>query len=204
MPFLQLSDHDAKRWLPVRNDSGSQIPAFGLAIVTDLAEYANELIYVVTTNDVASRHPTGGLKTLLANGPTPIAAGGYGAMTCDWPTWVAYSGTAPLKHHLCGVDQSTYTLTNSKAGFVALDDGASSRVLVVPCPTQLRGKTTAAHAKTASGTIDIWTGSSGGAITSPLVTVTAWNDFAALEASKYVLVVWEGTEWMLGAGECGP
>lgn len=63
------------------------------------------------------------------------------------------------------------------------------------------GKTDASHAKGASGTVSIWSGTPGSEGDTG-VNVTAYNRFADLESGKWCWVAWNGIGWYLTAGEC--
>lgn len=67
----------------------------------------------------------------------------------------------------------------------------------------LLGKTDAAHAKGATGTISIYTGTTKGSETDSGRDITGvYNRFADLETGKWVLLHWVAGGWELIAGEC--
>lgn len=65
----------------------------------------------------------------------------------------------------------------------------------------LLGKTDSSHAKGASGTVSIWTGTPGSETDSG-VNVTAFNKFANIASDKWVWIDHNGFGWYLTAGEC--
>lgn len=74
------------------------------------------------------------------------------------------------------------------------------RPIFFPSPLRL-AKTDAAHAKSASGTVSIYTGAAG-AETDTLDDATAFNKFAALATTKWVVIARiDGDEYLI-AGEC--
>lgn len=67
----------------------------------------------------------------------------------------------------------------------------------------LLGKTDAAHAKGATGTISIYTGTTKGSETDSGRNIEGvYNRFADLAADKWVLLHWVAGGWELIAGEC--
>ena len=64
------------------------------------------------------------------------------------------------------------------------------------------GKTTTAHAKAATETVDIYSGATKGSESTTGVTVEAFNRFADVATGKWVFVVFIDGGWELYAGEC--
>jgi hypothetical protein len=65
------------------------------------------------------------------------------------------------------------------------------------------GKTNASHAKGASGTINIYRGTTKGSETfASSVTITAWNRFSDVASGKWVLAMYLQGGWDLVAAEC--
>ena len=124
-----------------------------------------------------------------------------GSATCRWLKW---NGSAWV------VMSSSGTVYDANSDFFGLTDDfgvaewfpESQRWEVVFLPTYPRlGKTDAAHGKGASGTVSIWTGTLGGE-TDTGVNVTAYNRFAAVAITKWVMVAHNGVGWYLIAAEC--
>lgn len=65
----------------------------------------------------------------------------------------------------------------------------------------LLGKTDASHAKNASGTVSVWSGTPGSESDTG-VNVTAYNKFAAVASGKFVWVLNNGDGYYLVAAEC--
>jgi hypothetical protein len=70
-----------------------------------------------------------------------------------------------------------------------------------PTAAALLGKTDASHAKGASGTVSVWTGTPGSESDST-VNVTAYNRFGAVDSGKWVWLSNNGDGWYLVATEC--
>lgn len=182
-----------------RNDSGETIPRHSVVRITGTVLVGNRVVYTVAKPDQDNRHPS---SNLAISGTRDVSDGQYGRCTMAWPAKVAYAGTAPVFGKLCGSAASTFTVADSKVGFIALETGADGYVWVQPCSLVLKGKTNLAHAKSDSGTIDIWTGTGAGSAASPAVSLSAYNLFGALAITKYAAVGWNGDDWDLIAGEC--
>lgn len=78
---------------------------------------------------------------------------------------------------------------------------ASGRRQALPPLRMYLGKTDAAHAKNASGTISLWGGAIGSE-TDTGINVTAYNHFGDLAITKKVFVIHNGHGWLLVSGEC--
>lgn len=72
---------------------------------------------------------------------------------------------------------------------------------VVPIATPMLCKTDSSHAKGASGTVSIYSGTPGSE-TDTTENVTAFNKFANLGSGKWCWVESNGFGWYLVAGEC--
>src|SRR5574341_2013721 len=98
------------RWLECKNNSGSLvIPAFGLVRV----------VSVDTDGVLTVDRPSTDSEFCLVNGPTDIAASGYGACTNDFPVHALYEtgdGT-PTGGQEWGAGAASYKLRSGKAGF---------------------------------------------------------------------------------------
>lgn len=63
------------------------------------------------------------------------------------------------------------------------------------------GKTDSTHAKSASGTVSLWSGTAGSESDSTF-NVTAYNKFADIGTGKWVWVEFNGKAWYITAAEC--
>lgn len=66
----------------------------------------------------------------------------------------------------------------------------------------IEGKTDAAHAKSASGTISVWTGATAAGLTDSTDNITAYNRYADVAITKFVKCVAMPYGWILVSGEC--
>jgi len=105
--------------------------------------------------------------------------------------------------------QRQLTVTNWDADFSAATD---SHIVVVRTSGEWRplkpggafilGKTDAAHNKSASGTVSIYTGTTKGSETDSTNNVTAYNRFANVESGKWVLLIYINGGYEMIAAEC--
>ncbi len=111
--------------LPCQNNSGTNtIPSFGLVRVTGVNAQGVALVDQPNTDG----------QDVYVNGPLPIPASAYGAVSRDWPLFAAYdaaSGT-PAIGDTWGAAAGSYLLTKGKAGFTIQQNPGPGRVLIAP------------------------------------------------------------------------
>jgi len=187
--------------IPFRNDSGEQIPAFGVFKVTGsvtITDFGQAL--------KAEKPDTYGSQFIhFVNGPQPVDGTkiGYCANPSQ-PVYAKYdTGTTPANADLWGPD-SSFDLKEDVGGFQIIGGVVSGRVLVVQAPMiMLLAKTDAAHAKSASGTISVWDGTLGSETDSTKNITGVHNHFADLATTKFVVAAWRGgADWLEISGEC--
>ncbi len=184
-----------------RNDSGEQIPAFGVFKVT-------ETIVITDLGQVlkAAKPDTYGSQYIhFVNGPQPVddTKIGYCANPSQ-PVFAKYdTGSTPANAELWGPD-SSFDLKPDVGGFQIIGGVISGRVLVVQAPMIIfLGKTDASHDKAAAGTVSVWDGTLGSESDSTKNITGVHNHFADLATTKFVVQAWRGGEdWLLIAGEC--
>lgn len=117
----------------------------------------------------------------------------------DDVTCSIYSGTqgseSDSTNNLTAWNRGPGILFQNEYAFVLAD--ADGYYIVSPDGRHHKGKTTGTHNKGATGTIDIYKGTSATAF-----SVTAKNEFANVANGKYVFVSHDGNEWVMTAGEC--
>jgi hypothetical protein len=188
-----------------RNDAGETIPAFGTIRLTGVAVL--EPGRVVLT---AARPNTFGCQFQCAlNGPVPIAAGALGTCTRGLFMPALYETTdgVPASGEQWGPRDGGFKLRKHTGGFsvVGVTKSAAGLVLVSPVPMRsFVGKTDAAHAKGATGTISIYSGGLGSETDTTLNMTGVYNRFADVSSGKWVRCQWtgQGNEWELIAAEC--
>lgn len=110
----------AMRWLPYRNDSGEEIPAFAVLRITGVTERNGQaLLTVAKPNSTA-------YAQYAINGSTVVPANGYGRLTFDTPAVALYdSGLSPSVGDLLGPEDGEWALTTG-GNFMALGGTAGS------------------------------------------------------------------------------
>lgn len=192
------------RAMSYRNDSGETIPAYSVIKITNTVKQTNG-VYLLK----GEKSDTWGSQYRhYINGPVDIADGDMGV--CYVPTspvWVTYdTGNTPAVGEQWGPTDDSWDISQHVGGFEVVssevDDG---KVLVVQKPMlRFVGKTDASHAKSATGTISIWSGATMGSESDTTVNKTGvYNRFADLDSGKWVICQWvKDDDFELVAGEC--
>lgn len=116
------------RWLPCLNSSGEVIPAYAVMQIASVGtQNDGTVLYTVIKPD------TDHALHVLFNGPTPLAVGGYGVATCDFPAVALYdttlsAGSPPDPGESWGVQDGSWYLQYGYRGFVGIGflDGLNS------------------------------------------------------------------------------
>ncbi len=139
---------------------------------------------------------------------------GDGGAYYGWGTWLHHGGhvlydtaNTPAYGETWGPADGVWTIKKSRWGFNILGGntgtGATSRTLAVQhIVNHVLGKTNASHAKSASGTVNLYAGTLGSETQVTSMTVTAYNRFAAVATGKWVHCSWVNGGWDLSAAEC--
>ena len=195
--------------LPFRNDASSEVPPFGILRVTGAVELDDDSLLLL-----ADQPNTYGSQYLHAiNGPIAVAAGGYGS--CYRPSEIFFARAAydtadgtPAFGEAWGPRNATWKLKKNTGGFRILGDpdATTGTVLVAHAPMlHFKGVCDASHAKGATGTISIYTGTGDGTDTTVNMT-GVWNAFADVASGATVDCRWDDSvaagEWRLTAAEC--
>ena len=147
----------------------------------------------------------------LVNGPVAAVDGGdgfyYGCGTFlhDGGHVLYDTANTPAFGESWGPQNGAWTITKNRWGFDIFGgtagSGSTSRVVAKQyVVNHILGKTASAHAKGASGTINLYAGVLGSE-TSISMTVTAWNRYVALGSGKWAECSWVNG-WSVTAGEC--
>src|SRR3990167_10117675 len=144
------------RWLDFRNDSGEEIPAFGIIRLTGVAlPETGELVY---TGDKPNTY--GSQYSHAINSDAIVPDNGYGKCTLTFPAVAVYDSAdgTPAFGEQWGPRNATWKLKKNTGGFRVL--GVSNSDLKLVLVTQdpflrFRGVTDGAIAAGADGTVSI-------------------------------------------------
>jgi hypothetical protein len=194
------------RWFEFRNDSAEQIPAFGVVRLTGVVVLEPGRVALT-----ADQPDTFGCQHRCAiNGPVPVNAGKLGTLTREplVPALFDSSDGTPSAGESWGPRAGTWMLKKNTGGFtvVGVTNAAAGLVLVEPAPMlAFLGKTDAALAKGATGSISIFSGATIGAETdTDFNMIGVYNRFSDVESGKWVRCGWndDSARWELVAAEC--
>lgn len=180
-----------------RNDSGEEIPAFGVMRVTGIETVGGRASAIVAK-------PSSSFERLYLVNTYRVAADGIGEGTwLSEANYVLYntgSGT-PAYGESWGPKSGQWTLEKYYYGFTILGGNTSGRTGAIQHQVNgMRGVTDAAIAKDATGTVSILDGNGAGVDTG--WNITARNRYANVAITKDVDVVWRGGSWDMVAAEC--
>ena len=183
-----------------RNDNAGTAPKYGVLRVTGTVTVDQ---FAFLTVD----QPTTTLQRLyLINGSEDVVTNGYG-----WGTWMWHGGQAlydsgtPAIGEGWGPKASQWSLSKNYWGFTVLggnDTTLTTTLSVQHVVNHVLGKTNASHAKSASGTINLYTGTLGSETQVTSMTVTAYNRYAAIGSGKWVECDWVNGGWSITSAEC--
>lgn len=106
-----FGDENRQRWQLVVNNSGEEIPAFGVCMSDNVIEADSGAISLTKPND------SGIIPAIIwFNGPAPIPVGSYGAATQHLPARAKFNGA--LVSGYCGTVASQW--------YLAADDGVNA------------------------------------------------------------------------------
>jgi len=186
------------------NDSGETIPPFAVMRITgtNIAGTAPWRIKCGKPNTTFYRY-------YAVNCAAQCAVSDNSWCTMLWdPGYVLYdTGNTPAIGETWGPQDGTWTLKKGRWGFNIIagnaGSGATSKTLAVQhVVNHVLGKTNASHAKSASGTVNLYAGTLGSETQVTSMTVTAYNRFAAVGSGKWVHCSWVNGGWDLSAAEC--
>lgn len=187
-----------------RNDNSGTVPAWGVMRITGASTTTGGSWFATTNqpNTTLNRY-------YLVNSGREVETGKFGWGTYLWHSnYVLYdTGNTPAYGETWGPQNGTWTIKKNNWGFNIVGgntgSGSSSRTLAVQhVVNHLLGKTNASHAKSASGTVNLYTGTLGSETQVTSMTVTAYNRFAAVSSGKWVHCSWVNGGWDLSAAEC--
>lgn len=187
-----------------RNDSAETVPAFGVMRVTDveLGDYGGEL-YVVGKPAKANWQ-----DMLLVNGGRAVASGDFGEGRHAWePGGVAVETGTPAAGEDWGIPDDGWKLVAAGGSHYyqkfAIGGMPGNVAIAVLAPNHAyKCKTDASHAKSATGTLSIWTGTKGSESDSTVNLTGIYNSFATLSSGKWCIADWTNGALELVAGEC--
>lgn len=194
----------------VRNDSGSDVDRLGILkigapIITataNLAAFKNGLTFIGTTPSTTNP------RTQFVVMQEPVKADRIGEGLLVGLTQVQLDVVNAL-HTRADVKNSTLTMLQSnsygRAEILWKESGTGTKWATVRLGEGFQrclGKTDASHAKGASGTVSLYSGTPGseGDTTENLTGV--WNKFAAIASGKWVWVDWQDGMPYETAAEC--
>jgi hypothetical protein len=143
----------AIRWLPIYNAASTTIPGYGLCVLQEVGEPDSAtqptiakqgLTHFKVAQPDAAAENLQDFSRLIVNGPVPLAAGGYGRGTQDWPTKVYWDGTNTGVGDDYGPGSGTWSIRRGTA-FRSLGvdpnytpaTGAKRLIWITPSPTSL-------------------------------------------------------------------
>lgn len=179
------------------NDASETVPAHGIIRVTGATLLGDQ-------NLLLGDKPSTTLSRLyLVNDCLDVPQDEIGRAFLSLPKLALYDTAAtPAYGEGWGPKPSEWKLFKGYPGFTILGNHASGSVLAEGGRLdKLLGKTDAAHAKAASGTVSVYIGTAGSESDST-INVTAYNKFAAVATTKWVWVEWSNNSWYLTAAEC--
>lgn len=183
-------------------------PAHGVMRITGAALNSNNWPTLTTV-----KPDTTFARWYLVNGPNDAVDGGdsyyYGVGTYLWHGGqVLYdTGNTPAYGETWGPIAAQWYVTKNRWGFNInggnAGSGSTSRTGAIQhIVNHVLGKTNASHAKSASGTVNLYTGTLGSETQVTSMTVTAYNRFAAVASGKWVHCSWVNGGFDLSAAEC--
>ena len=192
---------DGKLWLPFKNNSSESAPAFGIMAVTTTADIVGGQAILV-----CDKPSTTFYRQYVINSSLEVAAGDYGFCTMQSPALILYDTGTPAVNAGWGPKSGQWTLSVNYPQttlVVGLVD-STNKILYGTLNTidRVLGKTDAAHAKAASGTVSIWAGTAGSESDTTINVTGVWNSFAAVAITKWVEVEWINGQPFLVAAEC--
>ena len=209
IPQDDRSPYRQQRWVPFYNDSGEDVPAYGVmridgATLRDEGSISDEslnhqAIFTIVKPDTTF------CSLYLVNGPIIAKADSYGEGTLllDGGTVLLSTGT-PAYGIEYGPTDDDWGLVQYRPGFLIqgqLTDSPNLAYAVQKEVISLLGKTDASIAKGSSGTVSIYCGQAGSE-TDTTWNVDAYNRFSTVSSDKWVGVTRVHGNWYLTAKEC--
>lgn len=181
--------------VPFHNNSGELVPAYAVMRVESIANEIHEIAKPNTT--FKCRY--------LVNGPDAVAIDGYGVGTwLENSDKVLYDTGTPAIDEEWGAKSGQWSLAENRPGFLITGDADTTAMTVRAkqhLVTNLKGKPDSNISKGSTGTVSIWMGAQGAeAVTEYDITCSAL--YAAVTASKGVVVWFESGVWYVGPWEC--
>lgn len=184
-------------------------PAYGVMRITATTLDANKW----PTFTTAQPNTTFYRRYLVNSGHAALSGGdshyyGYGTFLTSAGYVLYDSANTPAVGQTWGPTNGAWSLSKNYWGFNVTDavtgTGSEARVFAEQyIVNHVLGKTNASHAKGASGTINLYTGTLGSETQVTSVTVTAWNRYATVASGKWVECDWVNGGWSVTSAECG-
>jgi hypothetical protein len=192
------------RWISFRNDSGGEIPAFGIIKITGIVLVDQKPYLKAEKSDAY-----GAQYDHYVNGAVAVPSSAYGkcASGADGPVWAAYDDAeTPAFGEHWGPINADWELKKKSGGFRIYGEPTDGRVLVLRAPLiRVRGELDGdlADASTATVSAYYWNGSawtdSGENISSVRVGIPISED---IESGKVVWMDFQNDDWFVTAAEC--
>ena len=131
-----------------------------------------------------------------------LTAGGYALANVRlWNLDTAAYDTSAQQITVYDADGTHAGIAGDFGRAIYCRDSQRWEVIGVASSMGLLGKTNSSHAKAASGTVSVWSGTPGSESDSGL-DITAYNKFADVASGKWVWCANNGDGWYLIAAEC--
>lgn len=114
------------RWVPIKNDSGEEIPPHGICLISEIDNEGAVHVVKPNANSIQA-------DKLLANSGTPVKIGGYGAGSKDWPTAVFCSNKLITAGVEVGTKNGSWELNSEQCGFYSWSSQFRNILLVKDC-----------------------------------------------------------------------
>lgn len=196
---------NSRQWVEFKNGAGEDIPAFGCIRLSGLT--IPETGRVTRTGNKPNTYGSQYLHAF--NGPVVCKSGEYGMCVIGQEMVALYDSSdgTPAFGEKWGPRDATWKLKKNTGGFqiVGVTNSTKALALVVQSPMlSFIGKTDSSHAKSASGTISVWAGTTIGSESDTTANITAYNRFAAVGSGKWVRCEWnnDAQQFELGSAEC--
>lgn len=200
----------------IKNTTASKVPAFGVLAI--------DAPIIAPDTDSSSTATVGFRSRIAFNGIAPSTSvphyGKFAVLQEPCPAGfmvpAVIAGITHCKLNINDADDCAAEITNGQTSYLNSQQHGSARILWKESGTgtdkwatvlvgswvgAMLGKTDAAIAKGASGTVSIWSGVEGSEADTG-VNVTAYNRFANVAITKWVLVVSIQGRLYLAAAEC--
>lgn len=187
--------------IPFKNNANETMPAWGIGRPTGITPSSGDPFL-----QIEKPSSTFCPWYLVNSSGVAVPSGSYGSGLWLVAGGQAYYSTGtPAFGEEWGPTSGDWGLVKNRPGFWvqgAATDTTNKYVRVIQREvTAVLGKTDSSHAKSASGTVSVYCGTAGSESDTGW-DITAYNKFAAVGSSKWVLCTKVHGNWYLSAAEC--